>query len=255
MKLHHRVEGDGERVLVLSGSLGTTLELWAPQVRQLSTDFRIIRYDHPGHGRSPLPARGTSIDDLADSVLRLLDDLGIGRFSFCGLSLGGLVGMTVAASAEGRLDRLALCCTAPTIASPEHWANRAATVRSARLEAIADAVVAGWFTPPYTAAHPATVERFRAMLVSTSAEGYARCCEALATADLGERLGAIDVPTLVMAGEDDPVVSPAVAAGLARDIGDARLVVLARAAHLPNVERHEVFTRELLAHLTAEVVA
>ena len=255
MTLHHRVDGAGERVLVFSGSLGCTLELWAPQVGRLSNDFRIVRYDHPGHGGSPPPARGASIDDFADDVVGLLDDLEVERFSFCGLSLGGLVGLAVAARAEGRLDRLALCCTATKIATPAHWADRAATVRTEGFTAIADNLVARWFTARYAAAHPETVQRCRAMLVSTSPEGYARCCETLEAANLADRLEAIAAPTLVIAGEDDPVVSAAAAAELARGIRDSRLAVLPRAAHLPNVERPDAFNDELFAHLTAEVMA
>ena len=255
MTLHHRVDGDGERVLVLSGSLGCTLEMWEPQVPSLAAQLRIVRYDHPGHGRSALPARGATVDDFAEAVLELLDRLGVERFSFCGLSLGGAVGLTVALRAGPRLERLVLCCTAARIATPEFWAGRAATVRSAGIESIADAVVGRWFTPEYTAAEPATVQRYRALLVATPPEGYARCCDVLGAFDVRSRLGSVEVPTLVIAGAEDPVVSLDDAVELELGIAQARLALLAPAAHLANIECHREFNRELVAHLTAEVAA
>lgn len=255
MTLHHRVDGDGDRVLVLSGSLGCTLEMWEPQVPSLSARFRVVRYDHPGHGRSELPARGATADDFAVAVLQLVDRLGIEQFSFCGLSLGGAVGLTVALHAGRRLERLVLCCTAAKIATSEFWAERAATVRSAGLESIADVVVGRWFTPEYAAAEPATVHRYRAMLVATPPEAYARCCEVLGTFDVRHRLGSVDVPTLVIAGAEDPVVSLDDTVALEVGIAQSRLALLSPAAHLANVERRREFTRELLAHLTAEVAA
>jgi 3-oxoadipate enol-lactonase len=255
MTLHHRVDGYGGRVLVLSGSLGSTLEMWAPQVTSLSSEFRVVRYDHPGHGRSPLPASGATADDFADGLLGILDELGVERFSFCGLSLGGAVGMSLALRAGSRLERLVLCCTAAKIATSEFWLDRAATVRSAGLEPIADTIVGRWFTPEYAAAEPQTVQRYRAMLVATPPEGYARCCETLAAFDLRDHLGSVDVPTLVLAGGGDPVVSADDAAELQRGIPQSRLAILSPAAHLANVERRDEFNRELLAHLTAEVAA
>jgi 3-oxoadipate enol-lactonase len=224
-------------------------------VQELAAEFRIVRYDHPGHGRSPLPTQGATADDFADGVLQLLDGLGVKRFSFCGLSLGGIVGMALAVRAEGRLERLALCCTAAKIATPEHWADRAATVRGDGLEPIADTVVARWFTPRWAAVESETVRGYRAMLVATPPEGYARCCEVLGEADLRAILGAIEVPTLVFAGDEDPVVTVDEAAELERGIRDSRLVVLSPAAHLANVERSGEFNRALLSHLSAEVAA
>ncbi len=255
MRLHYRVDGEGERALILSGSLGTTLELWAPQIAPLASEFCVIRYDHPGHGCSPLPAPGATAEDLADAVLRLLDKLGVQRFSFCGLSLGGVVGMALALRDGGRLEQLVLCSTAARIATPEHWANRATLVRQDGIEPVADTLVARWFTPRYAAAEPAAVQRYRAMLAETPAEGYARCCDVLCRSDLRDSLGAIAVPTLVLRGDEDPVISPDDAAELEGGIRHSCLVVLSPAAHLANVERSGEFNRALRAHLGAEVAA
>ncbi len=185
MKLHHVVDGPaGAPALVLSNSLGTTLELWEPQVAPLAERFRVVRYDRRGHGRSPVAAGATTIDDLGGDLVELLDELALERVSFCGLSLGGVVGMWLAVNAPERVERLALCCTAASFAPRQGWVDRAATVRADGIGAIAEAVLGRWFRPSFQDAHPDVVARFRAMLVSTPAEGYAACCEALADADL-----------------------------------------------------------------------
>jgi 3-oxoadipate enol-lactonase len=255
VNLHYRTDGDRDApVVVLAGSLGSTLEIWEPQVGALSARFHVVRYDHPGHGGSPLPDPGLAAEDFAAGVLELLDTLDLPRVSFCGLSLGGVVGMMLAVRAPDRIERLVLSCAAARIGNAESWAERAATVRDEGTEALADAVVGRWFTPDFAAAEPETVARCRAMVAATLPEGYARCCEVLADFDLSDGLGTIEAPTLVIAGDADPVVSVDEAAALARRIPRARLAVLS-AAHLASVERPDEFNRELLAHLGAEVVA
>jgi 3-oxoadipate enol-lactonase len=223
--------------------------MWDPQVPALSTCFRLIRYDRRGHGGSPVPKGPYSIEDLGNDVLGLLDHLGAARASFCGLSIGGMVGMWLASETPARIDRLVLCCTAPTLPPREQWLERAATVRQDGVRAVAQAVLARWFTPD---APQDLVARFEAMLLSTPAEGYAGCCEALAELDLHDRLPAIDAPTLVVTGSEDPVASPASGEALAASISGARHVSIAGAAHIANAEQPEAFTQRLLVHLTEE---
>ncbi len=234
---------------MLSNSLGTTLEMWDPQVSALAKHFRLVRYDGRGHGRSPVPQGPCSIEDLGRDALSLLDDLGIERVSFCGLSLGGMVGMWLASEAPDRIRRLVLCCTAPILPPREQWLGRAATVRTHGVSAIADAVLTRWFTP---AAARSLRETFRSMLVETPAEGYAGCCEALADLDLRDRLPAIEAPTLVVTGTDDPVAPPEAGELLAASIVDARHATVAGAAHIANAEQPSTFTHHVLAHLTEE---
>lgn len=246
--LRHRVLGPPDApVVVLSGSLGTTLELWEPQLAALAEEFRVVAYNHPGHGGSGV-APGRTVDALAGDVLALLDELEIEQASFCGLSLGGAVGMALAASASARLDRLVVACTAARFDEPQFWLDRAHVARTVGLAGIADVVVARWFTPAFAAAWPEVPRRFVETLESTSVEGYARCCEALAAWDFDPRIAAGGTPTLVMAGADDPVVSVADAESLAHGFG-APLVTLADAAHLANVERPDAFNEALLGHL------
>ena len=196
-----------------------------------------------------MPAGPYSIEDLGRDALALLDDLGIERASFCGLSIGGIVGMWLASEAPDRVHRLVLCCTAPILPPREQWLERAATVRAHGVSRLAEAVLARWFTP----AAPAPLrERFRAMLVATPAEGYAGCCEALAEVDLRARLAAIEAATLVVTGAEDPVVPPDEGDALAASIPVASHVQIAGAAHIANAEQPSAFTQHVLAHLTQE---
>jgi 3-oxoadipate enol-lactonase len=248
---HYRVEGPADgSVVVLSGSLGTALEVWDAQAFLLvKAGFRVVRFDARGHGGSATPPAPYAIADLGRDALELLDDLALERAAFCGLSLGGAVGMWLALQAPERLDSLALCCTSAHFAPPQQWRDRAALVRSDGLEAIADSVLGRWFTPRFPIEHPALLARLRASFVATSREGYAGCCEALAGWDARSQLGAIRLPTLVVAGAEDPVASEEHVRLLEGAIPGAQLVTLDGAAHLANVEQPRRFADALLSHL------
>ena len=250
MKLHHVVDGsDGAPVLVLSSSLGTTLEAWEPQLGPLAKHFRVVRYDRRGHGRSPVATGATTLDDLGGDLIELLDGLAFERVSFCGISLGGVEGMWLALNAPERVERLALCCTAPSFPPRQGWVDRAAAVRADGMGAIVDAVLGRWFRPVFQAARPDVVARFRALLLSTPPEGYAACCDALADADLTARIGGIAAPTLVLTGSDDLGVPPASGEALAAAIPGARHTVVEGAAHIASVEQADSFTAALLRHV------
>jgi len=234
-------------VLVLSNSMGTTMAMWDQQLAALTGRLRVLRYDHRGHGASEVPPGPYRIEELGRDLLGLLDDLGLDRVSFCGLSLGGMVGMWLAAHAPDRIDRLALCCTAATV-NGEVYLERAAKVRAGGTGAVVAEVVDRWFTPAFRRAAPHQLERAAAMLLATSEEGYVGCCEALAAMDLRAGLPAITAPTLVIAGADDLATAPARAEAIVAAIPKARLEVVAGAAHLANIEQPEQVTRLLLDH-------
>ena len=247
MRLHHRFDGpDDAPVLVLANSIGTTLELWDAQIPALAGPFRVLRYDQLGHGRSEVPPGPYSVELLGRELLGLLDELGVDRFSFCGLSLGGTVGMWLGANTGDRIDRLVLAGTSPYW-PPEMWIERAKLVRAEGMEPIADGTMGRWFTPAFdgTAA-------FREVFASTPAEGYAACCDALRDWDFRADLGSVPVPTLVLVGADDPATPPETAQLIADGIPGARLTVIPNAAHLLNVEQPAVFDAAVLAHLTGE---
>jgi 3-oxoadipate enol-lactonase len=234
----------GAPVTVLSSSLGTTSDLWELGLDALAPRLQLVRYDHPGHGASPVPDGPFGIPELGAGVVELLDHLGLERVSFCGISLGGCVGMWLAANAPERVERLVLACTSPRFGSRESWLERARVVREGGLEAIADATIERWVAPesPWR-------DELRAMLLSISPEGYARCCEALADFDAREWLERIEAPTLVIHGADDPSVSADDVALLTGRIPDSRLVELAGARHIANVDRPEAFTGAVLDFL------
>jgi 3-oxoadipate enol-lactonase len=250
VELHHLLEGPEDApVLVLSNSLGTTLAMWDEQAPALSERFRLLRYEHRGHGGSPVPPGPYKIEDLGRDVLVLLDRLEVERFSFCGLSIGGLVGMWLAGEAPERVERLVLCCTSARFA-PDTFDSRARTVRAEGVSAIADAVVERWFTPTFREESPEVAEWAWRMLLDTPDEGYASCCEAVRDADLSGRLGTISTPTLVIAGADDPAAPPDQAELISDSIPNANLEVIPDAAHLANVEQPEAITQAILDHLS-----
>ena len=250
--LHHRIEGrpDGP-VLVLSHAMGASMAMWEPQVDGLSRAFRVLRYDHRGHGASPVPAGPYTIADIGGDLLRLLDRLGIDRVSFCGLSLGGMVGIWLAANAAERIDRLVLCCSAPRMLRPEDFAARARRVRSEGMASIADAVIGRWFTPSFAERRPDTVAAIRAIFESTPAEGYAATCEALAQMDQRPDLRRIVAPTLVIAAEHDQSIPPEQSREMVKQIPNARFFLIPAAAHLASVEQPEAVTERMLDHVTA----
>ncbi|OLT17641.1 3-oxoadipate enol-lactonase [Pseudonocardia sp. CNS-139] len=254
--LHHVDEGPRDApVLVLCGSLGSTLEMWRPQVAPLTERFRVIRVDHRGHGGSPVPPGPYRMADLAGDVLALLDGLGLDRVAWCGLSLGGMVGMYLGSEAPARLTSLTLCCTSAHFPDRGVWTDRIAAVEAGGTAPIADAVVSRWFTPGFAAAHPEVVAEAAAMVADTPDPGYLGCCEALAAWDHRDRLPAVDVPTLVIAGAADPStpVEPH-SRTLADGIPCARLEIL-DAAHLATIERAEEATALIAAHASAHKVA
>jgi 3-oxoadipate enol-lactonase len=238
---HYVLEGpDHAPVLLFASSLGTTHAMWEPQAAALRDEFRVLRYDHRGHGGSPGPPGPYTIDDLAGDALALLDDLGIERATFVGLSIGGAVAITAALRQPHRFERLVLASTAAHFPPPEQWTERAATVRAQGVEAVADGALERWLTPEA----PAELrERLRAMLLSTPREGYAACCEALAGYDARGRLGALTMPVVAVAGADDPTAPPPALQAIVDDVPDGRLHVIERARHISSVERAEEFTR------------
>jgi 3-oxoadipate enol-lactonase len=251
VKLHHVVDGAvGGPALLLGGSLGTTLEMWEPQLAALEPIAQLVRFDHRGHGRSPVPAGPYRIDDLGHDVLRLMDDLQLERANYCGLSIGGMVGQWLAINAPERLDRLILICTAAFLPPADPWLERAAAVRSAGTpEVIADVVVARWFTEPFADTHPETVARHRAMIAATDSGGYAACCEAIAAMDLRAGLPSVTTPTLVLSGAQDPSIPPSHGRLIADAVPGSGYELLDPAAHLSTVERADAVNELIIGFL------
>jgi 3-oxoadipate enol-lactonase len=222
-------------VLVLGNSMGTTAAVWEPQLAQFRRHFRLLRYEYPGHGGSAAPPGPYTVGELGAAVLALLDEHGIGRARYCGISLGGMVGMWLAANAADRIDALAVCCTSAYLPPAPFWAGRAQQARAEGTGPIAGQVVSRWFTPEFAAREPDVPASFVAGLAQVAAEGYAGCCEAIGAMDLRPSLPAITAPTLVIAGAEDPATPPWHGAVIASAIPEARLAVIRGAAHLASV--------------------
>ncbi|MDD7968591.1 3-oxoadipate enol-lactonase [Actinomycetospora lemnae] len=249
MKLHHVLEGPADAPpLVLLCSLGSTVDMWAPQRRELADEFRLISVDTRGHGGSPVPDGPYRVEELARDVLETLDDLGVERASFAGVSLGGAIAQWVGLYAPERASSLAMLCTAARFPNADTFRQRAQTARADGVASIADAVVARWFTDDYADAEPDTVARMRDMIAATPAEGYASCCEAVADWDVVDELGGISAPTLVVSGVEDPATPPEHQQILADGIPDARLESVTDAAHLASFQRPDVVTPLLREH-------
>ena len=243
--LHSVSYGTSDNTLVFIGSLGSTTDMWLPQLDALHKDFRVIAVDHRGHGLSELIEGTPTVADLAQDVLDTLDDLGVSNFGVIGLSLGGAVAQYLAATSD-RVTKAAFMCTAAKFGEPQGWWDRAVVCRENGTGSLSEAVIQRWFSPTWLENNPASREHFEAMVAGTPSEGYALCCEALATWDFTDRLGEITVPVLTIAGADDPSTPPATVQIIADGVANGRAEVLSPAAHVPTVERpNEV--NELLA--------
>ncbi len=245
-RIHYRWDGDPDGpVLVLSHSLGANLGMWEPQVEILGRRLHLLRYDHPGHGDSEARPGHATIADLGSDVLALLDELALDRVSFCGLSLGGMVGMWLGAHAQDRLTRLISSSAGARIEDTTLLRGRIARIRRDGLESIVDSVLNGWFTPAFRATNPQRLAWARQMLLSTRAEAYAATAETVCETDLRPELPSISLPALVLYGADDTSTPPAwnraVQGGIVGAAG-RRL----RGAHLVNVEAAEEFNAAVL---------
>jgi 3-oxoadipate enol-lactonase len=248
--LNVSVDGrDSGPTLMLSNSLGCTLQMWEPQMAALTKQFRVVRYDRRGHGKSGVPPGPYSMERFGKDVLAILDDLNIAKTHWCGLSMGGMVGQWLGANAPERFDRIILSNTACYYPDPTNWLNRIKAVKEGGIAAVADTVIASWLSADFREREPAVTARMKAMLTASPQVGYLACCEALSTLDQRALLPKIKSPTLVIAGRHDP--STPVAAGelIRSNIPGASMTIL-DAAHISNVEQPEAFTDAVIGFLT-----
>ncbi|MEV8593935.1 3-oxoadipate enol-lactonase [Streptomyces sp. NPDC052012] len=244
--LNHRTEGPASGPpLLLGPSLGTSYALWDKVAPELSAGHRVVRWDLPGHGGSPagLIGPGASVGDLAELVLALADSLGIERFAYAGVSLGGAVGLHLAVHRPERVSSLAVICSSAHFNGAKPWQERAELVRREGLAELAESANARWFAGDFTV--PELVRDHR----EADPEAYAACCDALAAFDLRERLAEIRVPTLLIAGREDPATPPEHLREIADAVPDAALVEIPGASHLAPAQCPEAVLTALRAHL------
>jgi 3-oxoadipate enol-lactonase len=244
--IHYEIAGPANApALVLSNSLGTNFGMWDARMPELRKHFRVLRYDTRGHGQSEVTPGPYSFEQLGRDVLALVDSVDIDKFSFCGLSMGGVTGMWLGINASNRLHKLALCSTGAKIGNSETWNARIDAVRKGGTKSIAAATMERWFTARFREREPQTVERIKKTLENTSTEGYIACCEALRDTDFREQVASISIPALVISATHDPATPPTDGKFLTKQIADARYVEL-DAAHLSNIEQQDQFTKEVV---------
>jgi 3-oxoadipate enol-lactonase len=248
-RISYSVEGPAARpVLLFINSIGTTRDLWSPQVPALVGTYRIIRYDARGHGTSAVPAGNYSIEQLARDAIAILDAEDVKQAHVCGISLGGITAMWLGVHAPDRVSSLILANTAARIGSVESWTDRIALVQDRGMRAVAELAMKNWFTPDFHQRRPDVVASFKTIVESCPATGYLGCCAALRDEDLRDAISSITCPVLVVAGQTDVPTPPEALAFIHQQIKGSKMLTL-DAAHLSNVEQADAFTSAVMGFL------
>jgi len=248
-RIHYSLSEDNSLpALVLSTSLGTNFSIWDAQVPEFEKYFRLLRYDMRGHGQSSAPPPPYSVPDLVSDFLSLVDFLAIDRFHWCGLSVGGMIGMTLALESPRRLQKLVLCSTAVKIGTLESWNARIEMVRTRGMKEIARATPPRWFTPDFQNNSPEAVAAVVQSIESLNSDGYIGGCCAVRDFDARATVSGIRVPVLVISATHDPAAPPSDGRFLADHIPGARYLEL-NASHISVMEEPQRFTNEVLAFL------
>ena len=243
-ELYHEVSGkEGAPWLILSHSLACSVRMWDPQVAAFKDRYRILNYDMRGHGASAAPSGAYSFDMLADDVLALMKECGIKRASFMGLSIGGMIGQTLALRNPASFDKMVLADTTHT-QTPEglkSWDERIGIAKSQGMKALVPSTMERWFTPGFRN-HP-EAQKIAAIIAATPVNGFVGCAEAIKKLNTTARLKEIRLPVLAITGESDA------AAGGTRYIGEnvpgAKFVSISQASHIANIEQPEKFNQAL----------
>jgi 3-oxoadipate enol-lactonase len=238
-------------VVTLSHSLAADLSMWDPQMAALTARYRVLRYDTRGHGGTDAPAGAYSLAQLAEDARALLAGLGIGRTHWIGLSMGGMIGQTLALGSPGLFASLSLCDTSSRVPAEARplWADRIKTAETQGMEPLVEPTIGRWFTAPFVASRKDVVDRVRSMIRATKPAGYAGCCHAISALDLTDKISAIKAPTLIVVGEEDQGTPVAASRAINEKIAGSELVIIKSASHLSNLEQPEEFTRAITTFL------
>ncbi len=245
-----QIDGPGEGpVLLLSNSLSSDLSMWDDQVPTWFQRFRVVRYDQRGHGGSTVPAGPYSMDQLGGDAIGIMDALGVEKAHFCGLSLGGMVGMWLLTHAPERIGKAVLANTAAYMGPVELWDGRIKTARRGGMEALVEPTIERWFPEHFRLAAPATINRMRAMILRTPVEGYMGCCAAIRDMDQRTAIRSITNPVLVIIGSRDPATKPADGKLIASSVENAETLTL-DTAHISNIEQPKAFAAAVTQFLS-----
>jgi 3-oxoadipate enol-lactonase len=191
---------------------------------------------------------------LGEDAIALLDSLGIDAVHWVGLSMGGMIGQYLALNHADRLRSLILCDTSAAI--PEEalplWQERIDAARDKGMEALIGAVMERWLSPSFIGENPEMVDRIRNQFLATPVDGYVGCSEAISKLNYLDQLAKINIPTLIIVGEDDPGTPVAASQAMHERIPNSKLIVIPSARHLSNVEQPKLFNTALLDFLGKE---
>lgn len=230
-------------VLVFSNSLGTDHGMWQPQVNELKSHFNVITYDTRGHGESEVIS-DTTLQNLAEDVVDILDALHIEKAHFCGISMGGITGLWLGIHHPDRFNSITVANSAAKIGQAEAWLSRAESVEQNGLAELVKTTHTRWFSEKFDYQHNVVAQTTIQSLANTPARGYANACRALAHADLRDEIAQIQIPVLLIAGTADPVTTVADAEFMQNAIKNSQIAKL-EASHLSNIEQPQRFTQEL----------
>lgn len=253
IKVHCELSGNEQLpVVVLGHSLACSMLMWTPQLESLASAFRVLRYDTRGHGGSDAPPGAYTLSQLVDDVIGLLDKLAIDRVHWVGLSMGGMIGQGMALSHSDRLESLVLADTAAIIPDEAQpiWQERIDAVRREGMAAVAESTLQRWFTPNYLNRQLPEIDQIRQQILMTPVAGYIGCSEAIRRLNYIDQLAAIQTPTLIMVGADDPGTPVAASEAMHARIPGSKLKVIPAAAHLSNIEQAEIFNTHLMRFLS-----
>ena len=234
---------EGAPWLVLSHSLACTVRMWDPQVEAFKDRFRILNYDMRGHGATSAPQGPYTLDMLADDVVGLTKQLNIQKAIYCGLSIGGMIGQTMAIRGGHPFTKMVLADTTHT-QPPEaikQWEDRISTAKTKGMAALVDSTMERWFTAPNRATPAA--KKIAALISATPAAGYIGCGQAIMKLNTTAKLKNIRLPVLAITGEQDGAAPGTKYIG--ENIPGAKYVGIPNAAHISNVEQAEAFNRAL----------
>ena len=230
-------------VLVFSNSLGTDHGMWQLQVSELKSHFNVITYDTRGHGESDVIS-DTTLQNLAEDVVDILDALSVEKAHFCGISMGGITGLWLGIHHPERFLSITVANSAAKIGQAEAWLSRAESVEQNGLAELVKTTHTRWFSEKFDYQHNVVAQTTIQSLANTPAQGYANACRALAHAELRDEITQIQVPVLLIAGTADPVTTVADAEFMQNAIKNSQVAKL-EASHLSNIEQPQRFTQEL----------
>lgn len=238
-------------VVVLSHCLAGSMDIWDSQVKELEENYRVLRYDTRGHGGSSAPDEDYTMEMLASDVAALIDAASIEKVHFVGISMGGMIGQTLAVMHPEKLSSLVLCdttCMVPEAMQPT-WEERIRIAREKGMSPMVEETLARWFSPPFRESNPGIMDKIKNIIRATPVSGFAGCARAISRFNVHGKLPSLHIPALIMVGENDPGTPVDAARQIHEGIPGSEMAVLPGAYHLSNIEAAAAFNKTMLQFL------